>query len=130
MKGNYIVQNIKNYFIEQKILVGLSLVLLGLLVVPFWQSNSLEVYDAPGHVSLVWYIKEYFWPKPSGWNSLFLLGFPQGIFYPSLFHWLAAGFSFLVGVDTAIKIIISFAILSLPFTANCAVKKTIQDTKY
>jgi len=124
------IQKLFNLLIEQKISVGLSLVLLGLLVVPFWQGNSLEVYDAPGHVSLVWYIKEYLWPRLAGWNPFFLLGFPEGIFYPSLFHWVAAGVSFLVGVDTAIKIIISLAILSLPFTVHYAVKKTIQDTKY
>ena len=124
------IQKLFNLLIEQKISVGLSLVLLGLLVVPFWQGNSLEVYDAPGHVSLVWYIKEYLWPRLAGWNPFFLLGFPEGIFYPSLFHWVAAGVSFLVGVDTVIKIIISLAILSLPFTVHYAVKKTIQDTKY
>jgi len=103
MKGNNLVQILINYLREQRILVGLSLVFLGLLVVPFWKSNGLEIYDAPGHVSLIWYIKEFLWPNISGWNPFFLSGWPQGIFYPSLFHWVTATLGFLVGIDTAIK---------------------------
>ncbi|MEX0617164.1 MAG: hypothetical protein WD231_05185 [Candidatus Woykebacteria bacterium] len=130
MIGNNIVQNTINYFKEQRILVGLSLVFLGLLVVSFWENNSLEIYDAPGHVSLVWYIKNYLWPSFMGWNPFFLAGFPQGIFYPPLFHWVAATLSFLADIETSIKIIISLVILSLPFAAYFVAKNTIPDTKY
>ena len=79
----------------------------------FWR-NPLTVYDAAGHVSLVQTIASDFWPKMSGWNSTELLGWPQGVFYPSLFHWLAAGISFLTGVPTAIKLLISVALVVLP----------------
>ena len=130
MKGNNLVQILINYLREQRILVGLSLVFLGLLVVPFWKSNGLEIYDAPGHVSLIWYIKEFLWPNISGWNPFFLSGWPQGIFYPSLFHWVTAALGFLVGIDTAIKLIVSLAILVLPFSIFYAVNHTVSEKKY
>ncbi|MCH8821747.1 hypothetical protein IID23_04485, partial [Patescibacteria group bacterium] len=130
MKGNNLVQILINYLREQRIIVGLSLVFLGLLVVPFWKSNGLEIYDAPGHVSLIWYIKEFLWPNISGWNPFFLSGWPQGIFYPSLFHWVTAALGFLVGIDTAIKLIVSLAILVLPFSIFYAVNHTVSEKKY
>lgn len=130
MKSNNIAQNTVNYLIEQKILVGLSLVFLGLLIIPFWRSNALEIYDSPGHVGLVWFIKEFSWPQFSGWNPFSLSGWPQGIFYPSFFHWLAAGLSFIVSIESAIKILISISILSLPFAVFYTIKNTISKEKY
>ena len=114
--------------LEQYILIGLLLISFALAFL-FWRSD-LSIYDTSGHVSLVWYIKEYLWPKPAGWNPFFLVGFPQGLFYPSLFHWLAATLSFVVGIEVAIKLIVSLAILALPFAVYYAVKNTILDTKY
>ena len=124
------VQNLRKYLIDRKILFGLSLVFLGLLVFPLWKNNSLEIYDAPGHVSLAWFIKEYLWPQFSGWNPYFLSGFPQGIFYPSLFHLVAATLGFFVGVGAAIKLIVSLSILALPFSIFYAVKNTVSEEKY
>ena len=129
MKGNNLVQIALNYLREQRIIVGLSLVFLGLLVVPFWRSNSLEIYDAPGHLGLVWHFKEFLWPSFSGWNPFTLSGWPQGVFYPPLFHWVSATLGFVVGVDTAIKLVISVSILVLPFAVYYAVKNTIADTR-
>ncbi len=130
MRGNYLVQKVINLLIEQKILFGLSVILSTLLVVPLWQSQSLEIYDSPGHVGLVWYLKEFLWPKFSGWNPFFLGGWPQGIFYPSLFHWSAAALSFTFGIETSIKLIISLAILSTPFAAFYAARNTISEKRY
>src|SRR3989344_1955687 len=124
------VQNLRKYLIDRKILFGLSLVFLGLLVFPLWKNNSLEIYDAPGHVSLAWFIKEYLWPQFSGWNPYFLSGFPQGIFYPSLFHLVAATLGFFVGVGAAIKLIVSLSILALPFSIFYAVKNTVSEEEY
>lgn len=97
---------------SQLILISLTIV-SAFLAFLFWR-NPLTVYDAAGHVSLVQTIAGDFWPKMSGWNSTELLGWPQGVFYPSLFHWLAAGISFLTGVPTAIKLLISAALVVLP----------------
>lgn len=130
MKGNFLVQKVINYFIEQKIVVGLSVVLLVLIAVPFLGSNSLEIYDSPGHVGLIWYLKEFLWPSFSGWNPFFLTGLPQGIFYPSLFHWLGATLAFLIGIESAMKVVVLAAILVLPFATYYAVKNTISEVKY
>jgi len=130
MKGNNFLQKLIDLFIDQEILVGLSALLFVLLVAPLWKTDFLEIYDAPGHVSLVWYLKTFLWPGLSGWNPFFLAGFPQGIFYPSLFHWLSATLSFLFSIDTSIKLLISLAILATPFAAYFAVKSTIQNTNY
>ena len=54
--GNNVIQYLIDYLVKNRILVGLSLVFLGLLAVPFWKTNLLDIYDAPVHVSLVWYI--------------------------------------------------------------------------
>jgi hypothetical protein len=130
MRGNKLFQKVINYFIEQKIIVGISVLLAALLAVPFWGSGSLEIYDSPGHVGLVWYLKEHLWPNFSGWNPFFLTGWPQGIFYPSLFHWVSATLSFLIGIENSIKLIILLGILSVPFSAYYAVKNTITERKY
>ena len=124
------IQYTINYLKERKIPFGLSLLFLGLLVIPFWKSNTFEIYDAPGHISLVWYIKEFLWPQFSGWNPFFLSGFPQGVFYPSLFHWVAATLGFFTGIDTAVKLLVSLSIVALPFSVFYVVKNTVRDVKY
>lgn len=105
-------------------------ILLSLLALPFvylaylfFRNDSLAVYDAPGHLGLVWYLKNYLWPNFSGWNFLNLLGFDQGRFYPPLFHYLAVGVSFFFNLEIATKLVVIGSLLSLPlalyfFTAS------------
>lgn len=97
--------------------------LLLLLSIPFaflagrsFLSDNLKVYDAPGHVGAVWYIKEYLWPAFSGWNPLNLLGFDQGLLYPVLFHYLSASLAFIFGVETSIKLILVLVFLAIPLS--------------
>lgn len=97
------------------------LVISGFLAALFWR-YPLNVYDAAGHVSLVRSITEEFWPRMSGWNSSELLGWPAGMFYPSLFHWLAATLSFLIGIENAIKVLITVAFIGLPISVNFFVR--------
>ncbi len=78
------------------------------------KGNPKMLYDAAGHLSLVQTIAGDLWPKFSGWNYSELLGWPQGFFYPSLFHWLAATLSFIVGIEPAVKLLISGGLLALP----------------
>src|SRR3989344_4313652 len=103
-------QNLSEDKSSQYILIGLTIV-SALLAFLFWQ-KPLTVYDVAGHVSLVQTVVE-FWPKLSGWSSSELLGWPAGVFYPSFFHWLAATISFLTGIPTAIKLLISASIVVL-----------------
>ena len=109
-------QSAKNDKYNQYILVGLTIFSVFLAFL-FWLS-PLNVYDSSGHISLIRAIAIDFWPKMSGWNGAELLGWPAGLFYPSLFHWLAATLSFLVGVPAAVKLLISASIIVLPFAIN------------
>lgn len=76
--------------------------------------NNLEGFDMAGQVASVHYIREFFWPWPSGWNSMLLAGFPQGLIYPPFFHWLTATLSFVLPIKLAFKILVSLAILLFP----------------
>lgn len=98
-------------------------VLLSVLLLPFiytayqyFVRDSLQVYDASSHLAQVWYLKEYLWPEISGFNSFNLLGFDQGLLYPSLFHYIAASLAFLVGVEIATKLVVIGAIILLPLS--------------
>jgi uncharacterized membrane protein len=96
--------------------ISTSFVIVGVaLAVGFLNKESLLFYDAAGHVALIEQMRD-FWPAFSGWDAGHLLGWPQGTFYPSLFHWLAAAFSFLIGVGPAVKLLISASIVALPFS--------------
>jgi hypothetical protein len=113
---------------NQYILVGLTVVSV-FLAFGFWQ-NPLTVYDAAGHVSLIRTIASDFWPKMAGWNANELLGWPQGVFYPPLFHWLAASLSFFVSTQTAIKLLISAAMIALPGSIYYFSRSIIQDKRW
>jgi len=102
----------KKELIYQLVLV-LTFVFFG---VRYFFSDSLQVYDAPGHIQLVWNLKENLWPFFWGWNSFSLLGFDQGIYYPPAFHYLAAFLSFFLGIENSLKIIIFSAIAVLPLS--------------
>ena len=96
------------------------------LVLVLWR-NPLNIYDAAGHLSLVQTIAGDLWPKFSGWNYSELLGWPQGFFYPSLFHWLAATLSFIVGLEVGVKLLISGALLALPLSVSFFARSLIDD---
>ncbi|MDD3713168.1 MAG: hypothetical protein PHZ28_06725, partial [Candidatus Izemoplasmatales bacterium] len=74
-------------------------------------ANNLEGFDTAGHISNIYFIKNSFYPWPDGWNHYFLSGYPQGLLYPSFFHWLAAVLSFVFSLEIALKIITTLAIL-------------------
>ncbi|HEX7456764.1 MAG TPA: hypothetical protein VF303_04900 [Candidatus Nanoarchaeia archaeon] len=114
--------------LNQYILISLTII-SAFLAFLFWR-NPLTVYDAAGHVSLVRTIAGDFWPKMAGWNANELLGWPQGVFYPSFFHWLAATLSFLTGISTAIKLLISAALVALPASIYCFASTFTQDKRW
>ncbi len=110
---------------SHSILIGCTAISV-ILAISFWRS-PLSVYDTAGHVSLIKIIASDFWPKMSGWDTSQLLGWPAGAFYPSFFHWLAAGLSFFVGVPAAVKILISTALILLPISINFFTKSLIEN---
>src|SRR3989344_6593582 len=95
----------------------------------YFLSDSLQVYDGPGHLNLIWNIRENLWPAFWGWNPSSLLGFDQGIYFPPLFHYSAAALSFLFGVENSVKLIIFTAFLLLPVSAYFFSSKIFIDYK-
>lgn len=108
-------------------LLFISLVGLILIILPFlW--NNIEGFDAAGQYANTYYLRHYFYPWPDGWNSQLLSGFPQGIFYPSFFHWLAATLSFIIPLKLALKLLIGLAIAFFPITFFILSKKLLKNT--
>jgi len=121
--SNIVKQFTNNDKLNQLILIGL-LVISGILALLYWQKDTLSIYDASGHLAAVESMRN-FWPAFSGWNAKELLGYPQGVFYPPLFHWLAAGLSFLIGATAAVKLLITLAFLALPLSIYLFVRRFI-----
>lgn len=92
-------------------------------VLPFVQHNNLYIWDMVGHYYLADYYKEYLWPRFSGWNPYFFGGFPQGYFYPSLFHWIVGGLGKVIGTFWAFKLITTIVLLAPPFAFYFFLKK-------
>lgn len=105
---------------QRLLTVIITLLLHGLLavfvVVPFLRFNQLLQWDTIGHLFASWHIREHLFPAPTGWNPYFFAGFPQGTFYPPLFHWTVASLSFLMPLKVAFKLLVSLAVLATPFT--------------
>jgi hypothetical protein len=114
---------IKDYYVP----VFIFLVGLILIVGPFMISNNLQGFDSPGHYASAYYIKNFFWPWPDGWNMMLLTGFPQGIFYPSLFHWLVAALSFVMPMIWAYKLIVVLAVIFFPVILFILAKKVFKE---
>lgn len=109
------MRNLKKIILDYYGLLIILTIIIVLVLIPFLTSNNLEGFDTAGHLASVNFIKYNFWPWPDGWNHYFLSGFPQGLFYPSFFHWLVAAFSFFIPVKIAFKLILSLSILAFIF---------------
>lgn len=98
-----------------------------LIIGPFFIRNNLEGFDTAGQIASVYYIRNYFWPWPSGWNSMLLAGFPQGVVYTPFFHWLSAAVSFVLPIKVAFKLLLSGAIISFPVVYLLLSKKVLKN---
>ncbi|MFZ2455269.1 MAG: hypothetical protein WAX07_02180 [Candidatus Altiarchaeia archaeon] len=85
-----------------------------LLLFPFFQYNNLYSGDMPGHYLSSWYIKDYLFPRAFGWNPFAFAGYPQGQFYPFLFHYLSAILGMFAGLETGFKLVVCASILAAP----------------
>lgn len=107
--------------ISPRILIFLSLLFLNIISFPFlyffWNEYNFLNWDMPGHISAINYLTENIFPFYSGWNHAEGLGFAQGLYYPSLIHYLIALLNYLFINDTIlwIKIFLSLTILTLPY---------------
>lgn len=91
--------------------------------------DSLVVYDAASHFAQVVYLKEFLWPSFSGFNPFNLLGFDQGILYPSLFHFTAATLGFFIDLELATKLVIVLALLLTPISIYLFTSIFFTDTR-
>lgn len=102
-------------------------IIFGLTAVKYFLSPSLAIYDASSHLAAANYLKSYLWPSFSGWNPNNLLGFDQGLFYPSLLHWLAATLGFAFGVEAAMKFLLGLSLLLLPVSIYFWLRTVLED---
>jgi uncharacterized membrane protein len=86
------------------------------VLVPFVRWNNLLEWDFPGHYAAIWYMKTRLLPWASGWNPYFYCGYPQGMFYPPLAHYIAALLSMIIGIGPAMKVLVVVSVLLLPIT--------------
>lgn len=82
------------------------------LIIAYVVLDTLNVYDAAGHVLAVYKAKS-FWPDWHGWSSD-MLGWSQGSTYPPGVHWIMAGLANLIGVTASVKLVVVGAIILLP----------------
>jgi len=127
MFSNKLAKNIIFFLKEYYVLFFIFSIGIGLIIVPFLVGNNIERFDHSGQYAAVYYLKNFFWPFASGWNSLFLSGFPQGLFYPSFFHWIVALFSFLIPIEMSYKLILSISILLFPVIVFILGSKLFKD---
>ncbi len=81
----------------------------------FWSTNNLLNWDFPGHIAQINFYKENLLPFLSGWNNEYSLGYPQGDFYPPIFHYLIALLCLFYNDPFFwIKILFSITLISLP----------------
>ena len=99
-----------------KIIVFACLLIATLIIVINFLFSDITTWDMPGHFFASLYIKEYLWPWPAGWNHLSFAGFPQGYFYPPLFHWIVAALGFIIPIGLAFKILVILSLFAIPFS--------------
>ncbi|MDD3647278.1 MAG: hypothetical protein PHS44_02140 [Candidatus Dojkabacteria bacterium] len=112
------MKDFRKFFIrhwDKFAIFALSLILFFVVFVPFIVFNSLDKYDTPGLLSLSWFIRDHTFPDFQGWNPYFFAGFPQGILYPPLFHYVVAIVGKVVSIDLAYKLVVSIAGLAIPW---------------
>jgi len=113
------LNNFKIFFFKNYIKIFLILftfILFTFSFLPFILFNSLDKFDTPGLLSLSWFIKEYRLPDFSGFNPFFYSGFPQGVLYSPLFHYLVAFIGKIITLEYAYKLIVTIFGLLIPYS--------------
>lgn len=100
------------------------------IFLPFILNNSLDKFDTPGLISISWFMKEHTFPDFQGWNPFFYGGYPQGILYPPLFHYLVAGLGYVISIQTAFKIVVTISGLLIPLTVLAFTRRLYKSKKW
>ncbi len=83
----------------------------------FWGS-SLYQWDMVGHHLASLQFAREIWPDFVGWNPNHFGGFPQGYFYPSLFHWLIGFTQKWMDPEIAFRFWVVMSTLALPWSVD------------
>lgn len=110
------IKNFTRTHWDELVILVITLIILLILFIPFFLTNSLDKFDTPGLLSLSWFIREYTFPDFQGWNPYFFAGFPQGILYPPLFHYIVAALGKIFTLQVAYKLIVTAAAVFIPYT--------------
>lgn len=99
-------------------LIGLTIISIVLICIPFVTQNSFKTLDLQGHIFATTYMKDNLLPNLNGWNPFQNLGYPQGTHYPPLIQYVIAIISKITTIDitSLYKASIVFVILILPFS--------------
>jgi len=87
------------------------------IILPYVKYNNLLGADAVGHLASIVHFREHIFPYPTGWNAHHFAGFPQYVFYPPLFHYLAALAAGVLATAVAFKLLVSVSVLGIPLAA-------------
>ena len=120
------IKKTRDNYLPSFILLTLTITIAILVVIPFSKS-TLHYADAVGHTYSAKFVRENLFPTASGWNPTQALGYPHNQFYPPLFSWLVALLSLLIPLETAVKLIISLALLSLPLSGYLFARSLIHN---
>ena len=104
----------RSHFIWVWVLIYIPLV----WVCSWFMSSTLYQWDMLGHYQASLQFSKELWPSFVGWNSNHFGGFPQGYFYPSLFHWLIGLTQKIVEPELAFKLWVVVSTLLLPWSVD------------
>jgi len=113
--------------LTSKSLIIIELMIIFVYVIPFLILNEGIGYplssDTDYHLVTVEYYSKYLFPNYSGWNPYIYGEYPQGQFYPSLFHWIAGGLAIFLGTIASVKLLILFTLIVTPISITFLLKK-------
>lgn len=85
--------------------------------------GGFQQWDTLGHLLASRQFSESIWPDFVGWNPNLFGGYPQGFFYPSLFHWLVGSTGRLFDLPICFYLWVVLSLVLLPITAFYALSR-------
>lgn len=89
--------------------------------------DGLRQWDTTGHLLASMQFSKSIWPDFVGWNPNQLGGYPQGFFYPSLFHWLVGLTGKFFDIRIGFQVWVIFTLVLLPVSAFLALRSAFDD---
>ena len=86
--------------------------------------SNLAQWDMLGHFFASRNFRDSIFPDFVGWNASHFAGYPQGYFYPSLFHWIVGGTAKWIPLEIAFKFWVGVSTLAIPLALFRLFQKT------